>query len=101
MLLAEYLAERFLSVLAAVENVETAPASSGFFPEQFWSGLVSTAVFGLLGIVLVLLSVALFDKISLSRVSLHDELKNGNLAVAGVLSALILGMCYLITHIVH
>jgi uncharacterized membrane protein YjfL (UPF0719 family) len=71
-----------------------------FFPEHFWYGIVSTAVFGLIGIALVLLAVGLFDKISLSKVSLHDELKNGNMAVAVVLSSLILGMCYLITHIV-
>jgi uncharacterized membrane protein YjfL (UPF0719 family) len=70
-----------------------------FFPEQFWPGLVSTSVFGLLGIALVLLAVALFDKVSLARVSLHDELNKGNMAVAVVVSALILGMCYLITHV--
>ncbi len=72
-----------------------------YFPEMFWSGLVSTGVFGLLGIALVLLAVALFDKVSLAKVSLHDELKNGNMAVAVVLASLIGGMCYLITHIVR
>ncbi|MGO9109511.1 MAG: DUF350 domain-containing protein [Thermoguttaceae bacterium] len=72
-----------------------------FFPENFLSGLVSTGVFGLLGIALVLLAVGLFDKVSIAKVSLHDELKNGNMAVAAVVSALILGMCFLITHIVR
>jgi uncharacterized membrane protein YjfL (UPF0719 family) len=71
-----------------------------FFPEHFWGNMVSTVVWGLIGIALVLLAVCLFDKVSLSKVNLHDELKNGNIAVAVVLSSLILGMCYLITHIV-
>ncbi len=72
-----------------------------FFPDTFWLGLVSAVVFGLLGIALVLLAVALFDKVSIAKVSLHDELKNGNMAVAVVVSALILGMCYVVTHIVR
>ncbi len=72
-----------------------------FFSETFWPGLVSTGVFGLLGIALVLLAICLFDKVSIAKVSLHDELKNGNMAVAVVLSSLILGMCFLITHLVR
>ena len=72
-----------------------------FFPETFWSGLASTGIFGVLAIALVLLAVGLFDKVSLAKVSLHDELKNGNMAVAVVLSALIGGMCFLISHIVR
>ena len=72
-----------------------------FFPETFWFGIFSTSVFGLLAIALVLLAIGLFDKVSLSKVSLHDELKNGNMAVAIVLSALIGGMCFLISHLVR
>jgi hypothetical protein len=72
-----------------------------FFPETFWPGFIFTGIFGLLAIALVLLAIGLFDKISLSKVSLHDELKNGNMAVAVVLSALIGGMCFLISHLVR
>ena len=65
-----------------------------FFPEGYWFSVFSTSVFGLLGIALVVLAIGLFDKVSLSKVSLHDELKNGNMAVAIVLSSLIGGMCF-------
>ena len=72
-----------------------------YLPNTFWSGFIATGIFGLLGIFMVLLAVALFDKVSIARVNLHDELKNGNMAVAVVVSALILGICFLVTHIVR
>ena len=72
-----------------------------YLPPNFLSNVISTVVFGLLGIALVLLAVGLFDKVSIAKVSLHDELKNGNMAVAVVVSALILGMCFVITHVVQ
>ena len=74
---------------------------SEYLPPNFLSNVISTVVFGLLGIALVLLAVGLFDKVSIAKVSLHDELKNGNMAVAVVVSALILGMCFVITHVVQ
>ncbi len=103
MLFAQLFSGNLSSVLlAGAADTATLPLAppEGFFPEHFWYNLVSTSVFGLLGIVLVLLAIALFDKVSIAKVSLHDELKNGNMAVAVVLSALILGMCFLITQIV-
>jgi uncharacterized membrane protein YjfL (UPF0719 family) len=70
-----------------------------FFPDTFWFSVVSTCIYGFIGIAFVLLAVGLFDKVSIAKVSLHDELKNGNMAVAVVLASLILGICLLVTHL--
>ena len=46
---------------------------SQFFPEHFWAGVVGSAVFGVVGIVLLLLGYWLFDKIT-PRIDVQKEL---------------------------
>jgi uncharacterized membrane protein YjfL (UPF0719 family) len=74
---------------------------ASILPEQFWPGVLSSFIFGIVGIVLILLAIFLFDKITARRLSLHDELAKGNLSVAVVLASLILGVCYLVHAVIR
>lgn len=71
-----------------------------FFPENFWAGVVGSLVFGLLGMVLLLLGYWLFDLIT-PRLDVQKELKEKNLAVAVVIGALLLGIAYITAHVVQ
>ncbi len=71
-----------------------------FLPENFWAGLVGSLVFGLLGMVLLLLGYWLFDLIT-PRIDVQKELKEKNLAVAVVIGALLLGIAYITAHVVQ
>ncbi len=74
--------------------------ASCFFPEHFWSGIVGSAVFGLVGIVLLLLGYWLFDLIT-PRIDVQKELSEKNVAVAIVIGALLLGIAYITAHVVQ
>ena len=71
-----------------------------FFPEHFWAGIVGSAAFGLIGIVLLLLGYWLFDLIT-PRIDVQKELSEKNLAVAVVIGALLLGIAYITAHVVQ
>ena len=71
-----------------------------FFPEHFWASIVGSAVFGLIGIVLLLLGYWLFDRIT-PRIDVQKELSEKNLAVAVVIGALLLGIAYITAHVVQ
>jgi len=61
---------------------------------------VGSLVFGLLGMVLLLLGYWLFDLIT-PRIDVQKELKEKNLAVAVVIGALLLGIAYITAHVVQ
>jgi putative membrane protein len=67
--------------------------------EHFWGLMVSAGVFGLLGIVLLLLGYFLFDFIT-PRIDVQKELTEKNMAVATVVAALLLGIAYIVAHVV-
>ena len=67
-----------------------------FLPENFWAGVVGSLVFGLLGMILLLLGYWLFDLIT-PRL----DVQNKNLAVAVVIGALLLGIAYITAHVVQ
>ncbi len=71
-----------------------------FLPENFWAGVVGSLVFGLLGMILLLLGYWLFDLIT-PRLDVQKELKDKNLAVAVVIGALLLGIAYITAHVVQ
>jgi uncharacterized membrane protein YjfL (UPF0719 family) len=75
-------------------------AASYSLPEHFWAGIVGSAVFGLIGIVLLLLGYWLFDKIT-PRIDVQKELSEKNVAVAVVIGALLLGIAYITAHVVQ
>jgi putative membrane protein len=74
------------------------------FPEEFWSnlwgGIVGTIVFGLIGILLTILGLKIFDWIT-PRLDIQKELvERTNIAVAIVCAALILGICHIIAVVI-
>jgi putative membrane protein len=83
-----------MSLLFAAEEV------SSFFPEHFWPGIAGSAIFGLVGIVLLLLGYWLFDLIT-PRIDVQKELCEKNVAVAVVIGALLLGIAYITAHVVQ
>jgi putative membrane protein len=69
-------------------------------PEEFWSnlwgGVIGTIVFGMIGIVLTLFGLKIFDWIT-PRLDIQKELvEKSNIAVAIVSGALILGICHIV-----
>jgi len=72
----------------------------GFLPDHFWASLAASGIFGLLGIVLLLLGYWLFDIIT-PRIDVQKELCEKNLAVAVVIAALLLGIAYVAAHVVQ
>jgi putative membrane protein len=70
------------------------------FPEHFWTNLVASAAFGVVGIVLLLLGYWLFDLIT-PRIDVQKELTEKNMAVAVVIAALLLGIAYVAAHVVQ
>ena len=68
--------------------------------EKFWLGIVSALAFGLVGIFLALLGFKVFDWIT-PRIDVEKELaEKRNVAVAIVCAAVILGICYVVAHVV-
>ena len=73
---------------------------TGIVPEHFWASVIASGVFGLLGIILLLLGYWLFDLIT-PRIDVQKELCEKNLAVAVVIAALLLGIAYVAAHVVQ
>jgi putative membrane protein len=70
-------------------------------PPEFWPGFLAALLYGPLGIVLAVLGFKVFDWIT-PRMDIQKELtEKGNIAVAIVSSAIILGVCYLVASVVH
>ena len=68
--------------------------------DRFPNNLFSAAIFGVLGILLMLLGYKAFDWIT-PRLDVQKELgENHNLAVAIVIAALLIGVSLLVAHIV-
>lgn len=63
------------------------------------SGVVLSVVFGAVGIVLLLVGYWLFDLIT-PRLDVQKELSEKNIAVAIVMAALLLGIAYVVAHVV-
>ena len=77
-------------------------------PDNFWVGAAGSGIFGLIGLILLLVGMVIgykvFDRL-LPDLHFHDELKKGNMAVALVVSstmvALILGIAYIAANVIH
>jgi len=70
------------------------------FDERFWMGIVSALIYGFIGIFLALLGFKVFDWIT-PKIDVETELaEKHNTAVAIVCAAVILGICYLVAHVV-
>ncbi len=67
--------------------------------ERLGSGALFSAVFGLIGIGLLLLGYWLFDLIT-PQIDVQKELREKNVAVALVMAALLGGIAYVAAHVV-
>ncbi len=70
----------------------------GFWGRPFGLALLS-ALFGLIGIGLLLLGYWLFDRIT-PRIDVQKELCEKNMAVALVIATLLIGIAYVAAHVV-
>jgi putative membrane protein len=67
--------------------------------ERLFGGALLSAVFGVIGIGLLLLGYWLFDRIT-PRIDVQKELCEKNVAVAMVIVALLIGIAYVAAHVV-
>jgi putative membrane protein len=68
-------------------------------PDYFFTDLASTAAFGLLAILLVVVGYKVFDKLT-PKLDFDDLLIKNNLSMAIVIGSFILGLCYVIARVV-
>jgi putative membrane protein len=68
--------------------------------DNFWAALASSAVFGVIGLVLLIVGYKLFDFLTPS-LHFQDELKKGNMAVALVVSVLLASIAYIASNVVR
>ena len=73
--------------------------SGGLGYANLWPGTLVAAVYGAVGIGLLLAGYWLFDLIT-PRLDVQKELSEKNTAVAIVIGALLLGIAYLVAHVV-
>ena len=68
-------------------------------PDYFFTDLASTAAFGLLAILLVVVGYKVFDKLT-PKLDFDELILKNNLAMAIVIGSFILGLCYVVAHVV-
>jgi putative membrane protein len=68
-------------------------------PDYLLTDLVSTAAFGVVAILLIVLGYITFDKLT-PRLDFNDMLNKGNVALAIVVGSFILGLCYVVGRVV-
>ncbi len=68
-------------------------------PDYLLTDLISTAAFGIVAILLIVLGYAIFDKLT-PKLNFSDLLNRGNVAIAIVVGSFILGLCYVIGRVV-
>ena len=68
-------------------------------PPYIVGDLISTFVFGLVAILLIVIGYKVFDKLT-PRLDFDGLLKNGNMAMAVVIGSFIIGLCYVVAHVV-
>ena len=68
-------------------------------PDYFAGDLVSTFAFGILAIILIIVGYVSFDKLT-PKLDFSDLIARGNLSMGIVVGSFILGLCYVIAHVV-
>jgi putative membrane protein len=68
-------------------------------PDYLLTDLVSTAAFGVVAILLIVLGYVTFDKLT-PKLDFNDLLNKGNVALAIVVGSFILGLCYVVGRVV-
>jgi len=68
-------------------------------PDYLLTDLVSTVAFGIVAILLIVVGYITFDKLT-PKLDFNDLINKGNVALAIVVGSFILGLCYVIGHVV-
>lgn len=68
-------------------------------PDYLLTDLVSTAAFGVVAILLIVLGYVTFDKLT-PKLDFNEMLHKGNVALAIVVGSFILGLCYVVGRVV-
>ncbi len=68
-------------------------------PDYFLGDLLATVAFGIVAILLIVLGYITFDKLT-PKLDFSDLLNKGNVALAIVMGAFILGLCHVIARVV-
>jgi putative membrane protein len=68
-------------------------------PDYFLTDLVVTVAFGFVAILLIVLGYILFDKLT-PKLAFDELLNKGNMALAVVVGSFLLGLCYVVAHVV-
>ncbi len=68
-------------------------------PDYFLPDLAVTAAFGVLAIILIVFGYKVFDKLT-PKLHFDDNLAKGNVAAAIVIGSFILGVCYVVAHVI-
>jgi len=68
-------------------------------PDYLLMDLVSTVAFGIVAILLIVLGYITFDKLT-PKLNFDELLNKGNTALAIVVGSFILGLCYVVAHVV-
>ncbi len=68
-------------------------------PDYLFADLLSTVAFGVVAILLIILGYITFDKLT-PRLDFNDLINKGNTAMAIVVAAFILGLCYVVGRVV-
>lgn len=69
-------------------------------PENFWIGAIGSLVFGVIGIVLLIVGYFLFDVIT-PKLDVPAELTKGNISVGIVVAALLIAIAIITANVVH
>ncbi len=68
-------------------------------PDYFLGDITATVAFGIIAILLVVLGYKVFDKLT-PKLNFDDLLNKGNIAMAIVVGSFIIGLCYVVAHVV-
>ena len=68
-------------------------------PDYLLTDLVSTAAFGVMAILLIVIGYITFDKLT-PKLNFSELLARGNVALAIVVGSFILGLCYVVGRVV-
>lgn len=69
-------------------------------PDYFAVDLVVTFAFGILAILLIIIGYIAFDKLT-GKLDFNDLVAKGNISMGIVIGSFILGLCYVIAHVVN
>jgi putative membrane protein len=72
---------------------------STHLPDYFLADLAVTFAFGIIAIFLLVLGYKMFDRLT-PKLHFDDNLRNGNVAAAIVIGSFLLGLCYVIAHVI-